>query len=127
MKRIINYLRAGLASASIIVSMFAVAVVPQVALAQGPADVIKTGVDGAGGADAKPLKEYIKQIVNTLLFVLGAIAVIVIVVGGIKYTTSDGDPGKIKGAKDTILYAVVGIIVAILAYAIVNFIIDSLQ
>ncbi|MEP6710462.1 MAG: MMCAP2_0565 family pilin-like conjugal transfer protein [Candidatus Saccharibacteria bacterium] len=65
----------------------------------------------------------IKTLINTLLYALGIIAVIVIVVGGIKFVTSDGDPGKIKSARETILYAVVGLVVAILAYAIVQFVI----
>jgi multisubunit Na+/H+ antiporter MnhB subunit len=59
------------------------------------------------------------------LFILGAIAVIMIVIGGIRYTTSNGDSGSIKSAKDTILYAVVGLVVAMLAYAIVNFVVQS--
>jgi hypothetical protein len=48
-----------------------------------------------------------------------------IIVGGIRYTTSNGDSGRIKAAKDTITYAVVGLVVAILAYAIVNFVIKN--
>lgn len=68
---------------------------------------------------------YLRDITNTLLFVVGAIAVIVIIIGGLKYVTADGDASKIKGAKDTILYAIVGIVIAILAFAIVNFIIGS--
>lgn len=71
------------------------------------------------------LPERLKDIVNILLFVLGAIAVIIIVIGGLRYVLSSGDPGAIKGAKDTILYAVVGLIVALLAYAIVNFVLTQ--
>lgn len=122
MKKIINYVRFGLLSLGLVAAVANVAVLPQSALA-APADEIGKGVpkDESG----KDLESYLKIIVNTLLFILGAIAVIVIVIGGLKYVTSDGDPGKIKSAKDTILYAVVGIIVAILAYAIVNFVIDQ--
>lgn len=81
-----------------------------------PVDELNDGkkLDGQGG--------YIQIITNTLLFVIGAISVIVIIVGGIKYATSDGDPSKIKSAKDTILYAIVGIVIAILAFALVQFI-----
>lgn len=67
-------------------------------------------------------KTEVQNIVNLLLYVLGVIAVIVIVIAGIRYATSGGDANAVKGAKDTILYAVVGLIVAILAYAIVNFV-----
>jgi hypothetical protein len=48
-----------------------------------------------------------------------------IVIGGIRYTTSNGDSAGITSAKNTILYAVVGLIVALLAYAIVNFVLTS--
>jgi hypothetical protein len=71
------------------------------------------------GDDALSL---IRIVVNTALFVLGMVAVIMIVVGGIRYVTSGGDASSIKGAKDTILYSVVGLIVAIMAYAIVDFV-----
>lgn len=63
------------------------------------------------------------QIINTMLYVLGILAVIMIIFGGIRYVTSTGDASRVKGAKDTITYAVVGLIVAVLAYAIVNFVI----
>lgn len=65
-----------------------------------------------------------KAIINILLYLLGIIAVIMIIVGGIRYTTSAGDASRIKAAKDTITYSVVGLIVALLAFAIVNFIVD---
>lgn len=91
-----------------------------------PADCIKTGTDNVGGNQKQPtLQEGIKTIVGILLFVLGAIAVIMIIIGGIRYTTSNGDANQTKAAKDTILYAVVGLVVALLAYAIVNFVLDT--
>jgi glucose uptake protein GlcU len=64
-----------------------------------------------------------KKIINTMLYVLGIIAVIMIVVSGIRYTTSAGDASKVKAAKDTLTYSVVGLVVAIFAFAIVNFVI----
>lgn len=77
-------------------------------------------VCGAAGNDNA--NNLAKIIVNTLLTLLGIIAVIMIIVGGIRYTTSAGDSSRIKSAKDTITYSIVGLIVAILAFAIVNFI-----
>lgn len=62
-------------------------------------------------------------IINTLLYVIGIAAVIMIVVGGIRYSLSSGNPSQIKEAKDTIIYAVIGLVVAILSYAIVNFVV----
>lgn len=66
-----------------------------------------------------------KTIVNVLLYVIGAVSVIMLIIGGIRYTISQGDSGAVTSAKNTILYAVIGIVVAILAYAIVNFVIGS--
>lgn len=86
------------------------------------------GVDGIGGTTkgntAADFNNLIKQIINILLFLIGAIAVIMIIIGGIRYTTSGGDSSQAKGARDTILYAVIGLVIAIMAYAIVNFVIS---
>lgn len=64
----------------------------------------------------------IKTIINILLYILGIIAVIMIIVGGMRYTTSNGNASQLKEAKDTILYSVVGLVVAILSFTIVNFV-----
>ncbi|HEU5121379.1 MAG TPA: TrbC/VirB2 family protein [Candidatus Saccharimonadales bacterium] len=97
---------------------------PSLALA-APADEIRGGVDSVGGGEAASLESNLETIVNLLLFVLGAIAVIMIVIGGIRYATSNGDSSAITSAKNTILYSVIGLVVAIMAYAIVNFVIDA--
>lgn len=68
--------------------------------------------------------KFIQNIINILMFALGTIAVIVIIVGGIKYATADGDQSQLTSAKNTILYAVVGLVVALMAYAIVGFVIN---
>ena len=64
-------------------------------------------------------------ITNTLLFIIGAISVLMIIYGGIRYTISGGDAAAVTGAKNTILYAIVGLVVAIMAYAIVNFVLTQ--
>ena len=48
-----------------------------------------------------------------------------LIIGGIRYVVSGGDSGAVTSAKNTILYAIVGIVVAILAYALVNFVVGS--
>lgn len=63
----------------------------------------------------------VEDIISTLFYVVGAIAVIILIMGGIRYITSTGDAKRVQAAKDTILYAVIGIIVAILARAIVGY------
>jgi hypothetical protein len=66
-----------------------------------------------------------KTITNVLLFIIGAVSVIMLIIGGIRYVVSGGDSSAVTGAKNTILYAIVGIVVALLAYALVNFVIGS--
>jgi len=65
-------------------------------------------------------------IVNILLFLIGAISVIMLIIGGIRYTISAGDSGNVTAAKNTIMYAIIGLIVAFLAYAIVNWVLGAL-
>ncbi|HEY8992704.1 MAG TPA: pilin [Candidatus Microsaccharimonas sp.] len=64
-------------------------------------------------------------IVNVLLFVIGAISVIMLIIGGIRYTISAGDSGNVTAAKNTILYAIVGLVIAFLAFAIVNWVLGA--
>ena len=113
---------------SIVALVGVVAFVPsQVALADAAGD-ITTGINDVGGnegGNAVSLGTRIRTVVNILLYILGAIAVVMIVIGGVRYATSNGDSSAIKGAKDTILYAVIGLIVAIMAYAIVNFVVGA--
>ena len=66
------------------------------------------------------------NVINTLLFAAGAVSVIMIIVGGLKYTLSQGEEKAAAGAKDTILYAVVGLVVSVMAFAIVNFVLGEL-
>ncbi|HRQ98143.1 MAG TPA: pilin [Candidatus Saccharibacteria bacterium] len=66
------------------------------------------------------------NVINIALFIIGALAVLMLIIGGIRYTISGGDTAAVTAAKNTILYAIIGIIVAILAYAIVNFVLVNL-
>ena len=67
----------------------------------------------------------IKTIVEVLLTAVGAISIIMIVIGGILFALSSGDAQKAAKARSTILYAVVGLIVSVFASAIVNFVFDG--
>lgn len=100
--------------------------VPAYAACDTPANCLKESVNATNpGGNTKSVSSFVKTIVNVLLFVLGAIAVVMIVIGGIRYTVSNGDTSAVTGAKNTILYAVIGLVVAIMAYAIVNFVVDN--
>lgn len=68
----------------------------------------------------------LNQIINVIIGVIGFIAVIVIILGGVQYTNSAGDSGKVKKAKDTIMYGIIGLVITLLAYSIVNFVLSSL-
>lgn len=68
----------------------------------------------------------VKNIINLLIYVVGIVSVIMIVIGGLRYTTSSGDASGTASAKNTIMYAIVGLVVAIMAFSIVNFVIGKL-
>ena len=67
-----------------------------------------------------------QTITNIALFIIGALSVIMLIFGGIKYTLSSGDAKQVEAAKNTIMYAIIGVVVALLAGAIVNFVLTSL-
>jgi len=94
--------------------------------AEGAADLIQKGADSTGQKDSRSAGDLAKDFVNIMLFAVGILAVIMLIWGGIRYVLSGGDSGAVSSAKKTILYAVVGLIVAILAYAIVNFVITAI-
>jgi hypothetical protein len=113
---------------SIVALLGVMTLVPSYTAAASPASQIQSGSDAAGGTgQTSNLGAEIKIVVNVLLYILGAVAVVMIVIGGLRYTTSNGDSSAISSAKNTILYSVIGLIVAILAYAIVNFVLSSFK
>jgi hypothetical protein len=85
-----------------------------------------SGVVGgiACGPSSISATDGIQRAINLLLFLVGVISIIVIIVGGLRYVLSGGNPQSTNAAKDTILYAVIGLVVALLAYAIVNFVLS---
>lgn len=92
-------------------------------------DEVKKGADmtNSGGSAKQDLPDVITTIINVMLFIAGALAVIMIIYGGIRYITAHGDEKQVKVAKDTIVYSVVGLIIAILAYALVTFIFNRFK
>lgn len=99
-----------------------------------PACATKKGIDATGtkktncgdsGDAACGIGDAVETVTNVLLFIIGAISVIMIILGGIRYVLSNGEAQQIAAAKNTILYAVIGLVVALLAYAIVGFVINQ--
>ena len=78
-----------------------------------------------GSSNQNDLMAQANTIINVVIGVVGFVAVAFIIFGGVQYTTSAGDPGKVKKAKDTILYGIIGLVVSMLAYAIVNFVLAN--
>lgn len=83
------------------------------------------GVAATGGScgSGNEIWVNIQKVSNTLIFVVGAVAVIMIIIGGLRYVLSNGDAAGLKSAKDTILYSLIGVVVALVAYALVSFVI----
>ena len=94
-----------------------------------PADDVCAGIGStaaSGSGCAEPtgsgsVQNAIKVAVNVLSWVVGITAVIVVIFGGFRYVTSGGDSTKVGSAKNTILYAVIGLIVVAMAQVIVRF------
>lgn len=101
------------------------------AAASDPVDVFDGACSGTNKADFCPDSSgdgvfgIIKIVIQVLLIVGGIIAVIMIIIGGIRYMTSNGDSADVKAAKDTILYSIIGLVVAMGAYAIVTWVVDQ--
>lgn len=66
---------------------------------------------------------FIKTLTDVLLFIVGALSVVMLIWGGIRYTTSAGNASSVAAAKNTIMYAVIGLIISLLAYAIVTWVV----
>lgn len=90
------------------------------------------GLDITGGDDcgatqgaSDDVNTLITNIVNIFSIVVGIIAVIMIIVGGFKYITSSGDSGNVTSAKNTIMYAIIGLVIVALAQIIVRFVLNA--
>lgn len=66
----------------------------------------------------------VKKLINLTLQILGGLAVIMVIVGAIRIAVSNGDANMVKAGRETIMYSVIGVVIALLAYAIVNFVVS---
>lgn len=82
------------------------------------------GCTDNGDATAK-INDIIRTIINLLSAVVGIVAVIMIIIGGLRYITSGGNDSSVTGAKNTILYAVIGLVVVALAQVMVHFVLSK--
>lgn len=73
-------------------------------------------------ASGQTIESVMGVVVNALLYIVGAISVIMIIASGIMYTISSGDSGRVAKAKNMLIYAVVGLVVAFVAFALTNWV-----
>lgn len=95
------------------------------ACVNAPAEYKSQMCPGSGGNETK-LQITIGSVLTAVYGLVGIIAVVFVVIGGFKYTTSQGDPGRVQQAKNTIMYALIGLAVTLLAFAITQFVLNAL-
>src|SRR5690606_23143987 len=113
-----------------ITASVAASVAVSISLARVSTAQVRSGVETARGAD-QPTDLFadggvFSTAVDLMLFIIGAVAVIMIIFGGFRYVISGGNAASVTAAKNTILYAIIGIIIALLSYAIIDFVLDNL-
>ena len=112
-------------------AVFGASVLSTASLSGSVSAQVSKGIDTATTSEMKGKsidgdKGLIKTVVNVLLWAVGVLSVIMIIFSGLRYITSAGDASKTKSAQSTLIYSVVGLIVAIMAYAIVNMVTNRL-
>lgn len=124
MKRIRNFVLA----LAISLSGFALAPIAAQAAAPTPTQTACSAVTGHANCNdnsAPSVGKLVKSAIKILSILIGIAAVIMIIVGGLRYVTSNGDANAISGAKNTIIYAVIGLVVAAVAQALVKFVLKN--
>lgn len=106
--------------------------VPSVAFAQTAKESICQGAGLAGGGSTNcdpgtgpKVEDAISAAINLISIIVGVIAVIMVIIGGLKYIMSSGDSNNINSAKNTILYAIIGLVIVAFAQVIVKFVLKK--
>jgi hypothetical protein len=140
MKKTKNLVMAGIAA--LFMSASLVAVMPNTSIYAEDESAPEAGGGGSNKAAQKAMEGFnavnnevgaendlnksIGTILTIVYSVIGIVAVVMVVLGGVSYATSQGDAGKLKKGKDTILYGIIGLVIVLLAFAITNFVLSSL-
>lgn len=113
----------------LVASAAGLAVVPNTVHAETAKQAACRAINDGSNCDQKNaetrINNTVKNVTDIFSVVVGLTAVLMIIVGGFKYVTSSGDSSKITSAKNTILYAVIGLVVVALAQFIVRFVLGS--
>jgi hypothetical protein len=119
-----------LASAALFVPAMAFAADPNISGSLGCGSDLQVSIDGdcttevTAGADE--IQDIVTLIINVISVIVGIVAVIMIIWGGFKYITAGGDSGNVTTARNTIIYAIVGLVIVALAQFIVQFVLKQL-
>ena len=98
----------------------------QTSISSGIASATGSGSGSCGGSTSNTgLTNLAKKVVNIFSIIVGVVAVIMIIYGGFRYITSGGDTGNVGNAKNTLIFAVVGLIIVALAQFIVHFVLNT--
>jgi len=103
---------------------------PAAVLAGTPQDEVCQGIGAATGSGCQTsisLRTVIRNIINIFSVIIGVVAVVMIMVAGFRYVTAAGDSGNVTSAKNTLIYAIVGLVIAGLSQAIVRFVLESVN
>jgi hypothetical protein cdiviTM7_00617 len=114
----------------VICAAFGLATLSTVSLSSNVSAQVSDGIGAATTSEMEGRKidgdsGLVKSVVNILLWVIGILSIIMIIFSGIRYVTSAGDASKTKAAQNTLIYSVVGLIVAIMAWAIVDLVVNK--
>ncbi len=109
----------------ILAAIVGFATLPTSIVSAGAKESVQNGTnqvkdEASSGSDFNGI---IDKVVNTMLFIVGILAVVMIIYSGIRYITAHGDKSQVESAKNTLIYSIVGLVVAIVAYAVVNWVV----
>lgn len=119
MQRLVQWIIGGALVASVAVGPAAMAVAPQTGNLFSEACKNNSTSEICSTGQSENIGTFVTRIVNILLWAVGILGVVMLIIGGFKYITASGDANKLTSAKNTIIYAMIGIAVAALSYAIV--------
>lgn len=90
-------------------------------------DTSGTSCNDQVDSGTKGINDIVTQVVNIFSVIVGVVSVIMIIYGGFRYVTSGGDSGNVSTAKNTIIYAIIGLVIVALAQFIVQFVLDKVS
>lgn len=86
-------------------------------------NIAGSGAIGCGETGLLDKGGFVTNAINTVILIIGVLSVLMVIIGGLRYVLSGGDSAGVKSAKDTILYALIGLAISLMAYGIVGFVI----